>query len=41
MNTSPLQTNLAFPIRDALRHELSWAHNRKLQRMSNGKVRSA
>lgn len=30
----------AFPIRDALRHELSWTHYRALLRVSNAKARS-
>jgi hypothetical protein len=30
----------AFPIRDALRHELSWAHYRTLLKVESGAARS-
>ena len=33
------QFNLTFPIRDALRHELSWTHYRLIMRVENSKAR--
>ena len=33
------QFYLAFPIRDALRHELSWTHCRRLSRVADSEAR--
>lgn len=34
-----LEFEVYFPIRDALRHELSWTHYRLLLRVENAKAR--
>ena len=34
------QFYLAFPIRDALRHELSWTHYRRLSRIPDAEARA-
>ena len=34
-NLSDMRTLQAFPIRDALRHELSWTHCRRLLRVES------
>ena len=41
MHAQPLQTSPAFPIRDAVRHELNWADSQNLPQVRNRKARSA